>query len=126
MSQDPRDILQARLDQNYKDYIAQLRKLPFLDVIKLAPDITAAQQICDEMAAVCDDSHVEALLALDNPLELLREHWEQEISNYDHADEMSHMICILSQREELSAPPRHTGKRKQNKHISAKKARGER
>lgn len=126
MSQGRRGLLQQRLDQNYQDYIAQLRKLPFLEVIRLAPDITAAQQICDELAAVCDDSHVEALLALDNPLALLREHWEREISNYDHADEMSHMICILSQKEELSALFRHTGKKQQVKHIPAKKARGER
>ncbi len=28
MSQDWRSLLQQRLDQNYQDYIAQLRKLP--------------------------------------------------------------------------------------------------
>lgn len=126
MSQDRRDILQARLDQNYQDYIAQLQKLPFLEVIRLAPEITATQQICDELAAVCDEGDIESLLALDNPLELLRDNWKCEIGNYDHGEEMGHMLWYLFKREELSVLPQHTGKKHQNKHISAKKARGER
>ena len=126
MSQDRRDLLQQRLDRNYQNYIAQLRKLPFLEVIKLAPEITAAQQICDELAAVCDDGHVEALLALDDPLALLREHWEREISSYDHADEMSHMICILSQRKELFTPSKCAAKGPKKPPFRCKRERQER
>ena len=125
MSQDRRDLLQQRLDQNYQEYIAQLRKLPFLDVIKLAPEITAAQQICDELAAACDESDIEALLALDDPLELLQDNWKREISDYDHGEEMGHMLWYLFKQEEPPVPPRHTGKN-QSKHIPAKKARRER
>lgn len=126
MSQDRRDLLQQRLDQNYQDYIAQLQKLPFLEVIRLAPDITAAQQICDELAAVCDEGDIESLLALDDPLELLRDNWKREISDYDHGEEMGHMLWYLFKREEPPIPPRHTGKKNQSKHIPMKKARGER
>ena len=92
MSQDQNAILQLRLDQNYQDYLAQLREKPFEEIIRLAPEITAAQQLCDELAAVCDDDEVEYLLGLDNPLEVVRGYWEQEISGYDHGEEMGHML----------------------------------
>lgn len=110
MSQDWRSLLQQRLDQNYQDYIAQLRKLPFAEVIKQAPDITAAQQICGELAAVCDDADIEALLALDNPLEVLRDNWKREISEYDHGEEMGHMLWYLFKREEPPVPVRSSAK----------------
>ncbi len=94
MSQDRSELLQARLDQNYRDYLAQLREKPFDEIIKLALEITAAQQLCGELAAVCDDE-VEYLLGLDNPLEVVRGYWEQEISGYDHGEEMGHMLWHL-------------------------------
>ena len=95
MSQDQNAILQLRLDQTYQDYLAQLREKPFEEIIRLAPEITAAQQLCDELAAVCDDDEVEYLLGLDNPLEVVRGYWEQEISGYDHGEEMGHMLWHL-------------------------------
>ncbi len=103
MSQDRRDLLQRRLDQSYQDYIAQLQKLPFPEVLKLAPDITAAQQICDELAAACDEGDIEALLALDDPLELLRDNWKREISGRSHGGEMGYMLWYLFKREEPPA-----------------------
>ena len=36
MSQDRSELLQARLDQNYRDYLAQLREKPFDEIIKEA------------------------------------------------------------------------------------------
>ena len=95
MSQDQNAILQLRLDQNYQDYLAQLQEKPFEEIIRLAPEITAAQQLCDELATVCDDDEVEYLLGLDNPLEVVRGYWEQEISGYDHGEEMGHMLWHL-------------------------------
>ena len=120
MSQDRRDLLQQRLDQNYKDYITQLQKLPFPDVIKLAPEITAAQQICDELAAVCDESDIEALLALDDPLALLRDNWKREINDYNHGGVMGYMLWYLLKREEppakdhvpIKGPPDLTARKK--------------
>ncbi len=107
MSQGRREVLQARLDQNYKDYLEQLKKKPFAELIKLAPEITAAQQLCDELAAVCDDSEVEYLLELDDPLEVTRGYWEREISGYDHGDEMGHMLWVLRRQDRSSktTPP---------------------
>ena len=109
MSQDQNAILQLRLDQNYQDYLAQLQEKPFEEIIRLAPEITAAQQLCDELAAVCDDDEVEYLLGLDNPLEVVRGYWEQEISGYDHGEEMGHMLWEIRERElyskELLAQP---------------------
>ncbi len=107
MSRDRHEDLQARLDQNYKDYLEQLKKKPFAELIKLAPEITAAQQLCDELAAVCDDSEVEYLLGLDDPLEVTRGYWEREISGYDHGDEMGHMLWVLRRQDRSSktTPP---------------------
>ena len=95
MSRDRSELLQLRLDQDYQEYLAQLREKPFEEVIRLAPEITAAQQLCDELAAVCDDDEVEYLLGLDNPLEVVRGYWEPEISGYDHGEEMGHMLWHL-------------------------------
>ena len=95
MSQDRNDALQVLLDRNYQDYLAQLRKKPFEEIIKLAPEITAAQQLCDELAAVCDEEEAAYLLGLDDPLEVARGYWEREISGYDHGEEMGHMLWHL-------------------------------
>lgn len=95
MSQDRDAALQALLDRNYQDYLIRLRGKPFEELIKLAPEITAAQQLCDELAAVCDRDETEYLLSLDNPLEAVRGHWEREISGCDHGEEMGHMLWRL-------------------------------
>ena len=100
MSQDRSEILQLRLDQNYQDYLVQLREKPFEEVIRLAPEITAAQQICDELAAACDEEDAEYLLSLENPLETAVGYWEREISGYDHGEEMGHMLWEIRGREE--------------------------
>ena len=95
MSDDPKFILKVRLDKNYQDFLGQLQKKTLAEIITMAPEITAAQQLCDELAAVCDDDEVEYLLGLDNPLEVVRGYWEQEISGYDHGEEMGHMLWHL-------------------------------
>ena len=118
MSQDRSELLQARLNQNYQNYLTQLREKTFAEIIKLAPEITAAQQLCDELAAVCDGDEAEYLLGLDNPLEAMRGCWEREISGYDHGGEMGHMLWHL--RGCGDKPPAAAlalkGKRKENDH----------
>lgn len=119
-SQDRSELLQLRLDQSYQDYLAQLREKPFDEVIRLAPEITAAQQICDELAAACDEEEAEYLLGLENPLETAVGYWEREISGYDHGEEMGHMLWHLRGcgREIPAATPapKTKQKRKDNAH----------
>lgn len=95
MSGKLKDALKKRLDENYTAFIASLQGKTAFELIAMAPEITAAQQLCDELAAVCDDDEVEYLLGLDNPLEVVRGYWEQEISGYDHGEEMGHMLWHL-------------------------------
>lgn len=120
MSQNQNEILQLRLDQGYQDYLAQLREKPFDEVIRLAPEITAAQQICDELAAACDEEEAEYLLGLENPLETAVGYWEREISGYDHGEEMGHMLWHLRGCDrEIPASgtaPKTKQKRKDNAH----------
>ena len=99
MSQDRSELLQARLDQNYRDYLAQLREKPFDEIIKLAPEITAAQQLCGELLNACDDDDMEFLLRFDDPLEVVRGYWESEITGYSHKGEMGHMLWEIQDRE---------------------------
>ena len=120
MSQDRNAALQALLDRNYQDYLVQLRGKPFEELIKLAPEITAAQQLCDELAAVCDDDETEYLLGLENPLEKATGYWEREINGYDHGEEMGHMLwCLRGCGREPPAAglaPKTKPKRKGNAH----------
>nr|WP_325223046.1 hypothetical protein [uncultured Oscillibacter sp.] len=99
MSQDRSELLQIRLDQNYRDYLAQLREKPFDEIIKLAPEITAAQQLCGELLNACDDDDMEFLLRFDDPLEVVRGYWESEITGYSHKGEMGHMLWEIQDRE---------------------------
>lgn len=99
MSQDPRELLKARLDQNYQNYLAQLREKPFEEIVKLAPEITAAQQCREELLGACDKDDVAFLLRFDNPLEIVRDYWASEITGYDHKDEMGHMLWEIRDRE---------------------------
>ncbi len=99
MSQVRREVLQARLDQNYKDYLEQLKKKPFAELIKLAPAITAAQQLHEELLDACDDDDAAFLLLFDDPLELVRGYWESEITGYDHSGEMGHTLWEIRDRE---------------------------
>ena len=104
-----KDALQARLDQNYADYVAGLQGKTADELIAMAPEITAAQQIREELADACTEEAVEFLLRFSNPLEAVRGFWENEITGYDHSDEMGHMIWEIQDRELVSeesiAPP---------------------
>ena len=58
----------------------------------MAPDITAAQQLHEELLDACDEEDVAFLLRFDDPLETVRVYWESEITGYDHSGEMGHML----------------------------------
>lgn len=96
---DQRTVLQARLDQNYADYIAGFQGKPIEDLILFAPEITAAQQLREELADACDEDAIAFLLHFDDPLELVRGYWEGEITGYDHSGEMGHMLWEIRERE---------------------------
>ena len=92
MKQDRKAVLQERLDQSYQDYLDRLQKMSFEEIVKLAPEITAAQQIRKELLGLCNEDDVEFLLGFKDPLEVTRRHWATQITDSDHSEEMRHML----------------------------------
>ena len=98
MSSEARDILRDRLDQNYKTYMESLQKKTPSELIVLASEITAVQQIYDELLDACDEDDIDFLLQFDDPLETASGAWESEITGYDHSEEISHTLWSLRDR----------------------------
>lgn len=98
------DILQTRLDQNYKDYAARLQGKTADELIALAPEITATQQLRDELACACSEEDAAILLQFDDPLEEMRGFWANEQDSC-HSEEIGHMIGELQCRGEFPMPP---------------------
>lgn len=92
MSSELKDTLKKRLDENYAAFMESLQKKTVPELIAMAPEITAAQQLHEELLDACDEEDVAFLLRFDDPLETVRGYWESEITGYDHSGEMGHML----------------------------------
>ena len=103
MSSEARDILRDRLEQNYKTYMEALQKKTPSELIALASEITAVQQIHEELLDACDEDDVEFLLRFDDPLEIVSGAWEAEITGYDHSGEIGHTLWELRDKEMCDA-----------------------
>lgn len=92
MSNEARAILKERLRKNYEDFLAQLQSKSVSELIAIAPEITAAKQCHEELLDACGDDDVTFLLRLDDPLEIVRGYWENELTGHYHGEEMRHML----------------------------------
>ena len=99
MSNERKDALKKRLDENYTAFIESLQGKTASELIAMAPEITAAQQLHEELLDACDEEDVEFLLRFDDPLEVVCGYWESEITGYDHSGEMGHMLWEIRDRE---------------------------
>lgn len=111
MESELKERLRQRLQKNYAAFMEQLQSKTVSEVIAMAPEITAAQQLHEELLDACDDDDAAFLLQFDDPLELARGYWESEITGYDHSGEMGHMIWEIRDREmyskeQLAHPPK--------------------
>ena len=97
-----KEKLQKILDQNYKDYMHRIHDKPASDIMQAAERIVAARQLREELADACGDNEIEALLQLENPLEMLIGYWVDEMSGM-HKDEMSYMLWRLQDSGTLNA-----------------------
>ena len=97
-----KEKLQKILDQNYKDYMHRMHDKPVSDIMQTAERIVAARQLREELTDACGDSEIEALLQLENPLEMLIVNWVDEMSGI-HKDEMSYMLWRLQDSGTLNA-----------------------
>ena len=114
MSSELKDTLKKRLDENYTAFIESLQEKTVSELIAMAPEITAAQQLHEELLDACDEEDVEFLLRFDDPLEVVRGYWESEITGYDHSGEMGHMLWEirdreLHEKEQLAQAPEDVG-----------------
>lgn len=80
MSNELKDTLKKRLDENYAAFIESLQGKTPSELIAMAPEITAAQQLHEELLDACDEEDVAFLLRFDDPLETVRGYWESEIT----------------------------------------------
>lgn len=121
---DQNDMLQMRLDQNYREYVAQLLGKTADELIALAPEITAAQQLRDELACACSEEDAAALLQFDDPLEEMCGFWASEQDGC-HSEEISHMIGELQCRGEFPLPPPTKAGQKEVKTAPHRPGRGQ-
>ena len=92
MTSELQSALQKRLEENYAAYTAQLTKRSFADLSS-----TAAKFICENLLSVCSDSDAALLLRFDNPLELMRDRWQEEIG-VDRSEELGHAVWTVRDR----------------------------
>ena len=102
MNTDLKAVLRERLDQNYEAFIAQLQGKSASELIAMAPEITAARMLHEELLDTCDQNDVEFLLRFGDPLEVVRGYWESEIIGYDHSGEIGHMLWEIRDKEMYS------------------------
>ena len=94
-----KDALKQRLDENYGAYMRLLQTRTVPELIAMAPEITAAQQLHEELLGVCDEDDAAFLLQFDDPLDVVRGYWAAEITGCDHSDEIGHMLWEIRDRE---------------------------
>ena len=126
MSSERKDTLKKRLDENYTAFIESLQEKTVSELIAMAPEITAVQQLHTELLDACDDEDMEFLLRFDDPLEVVRGYWESEITGYDHSGEMGHMLWEirdreLHEKEQLAQAPEDVGGAVQAENLTERK-----
>lgn len=126
MSSERKDTLKKRLDENYTAFIESLQEKTVSELIAMAPEITAVQQLHTELLDACDDEDMEFLLRFDDPLEVVRGYWESEITGYDHSGEMGHMLWEIRDRElyekeQLAQTPEDVGGAVQSENLTERK-----
>ena len=109
MSHEWKNVLQKRLDANYTAFMESLQKKTVSELIAMSPEITAAQQLHEELLDACDEDDAAFLLRFDDPLEIVRGYWESEITSCDHRGEMGHMLWRV--REDIGSDTEQQEKR---------------
>ncbi len=90
--------LKERLKANYEAYIRQLQQKPAEELIEMASEIAAAKFIYGELTAEgAFGEYAGYLLQFKNPLEVLRDNW-QDCEGYDRHEEIDHMLWDMKDR----------------------------
>lgn len=90
--------LRARLKANYEAYITELKEKPAGELIGMAPEIAAAGFMYKELSVEgAFGEYAGYLLQFENPLELLRDSW-QDNENCDRHEEIDHMLWDMKDK----------------------------
>lgn len=90
--------LRARLKANYEAYIMELEEKPAGELIGMAPEIAAAGFMYKELSVEgAFGEYAGYLLQFENPLELLRDSW-QDNENCDRHEEIDHMLWDMKDK----------------------------
>lgn len=90
--------LKERLKACYEEYIRQLRQKPAEELIEMASEIAAAKFIYEEVLVEgAFVGYADYLLQFENPLELLRDSW-QDNENCDRHEEIDHMLWNMKDK----------------------------
>ena len=90
--------LRARLKANYEAYITELKEKPAGELIEMAPEIAAAGFMYKELSVEgAFGEYAGYLLQFENPLELLRDSW-QDNENCDRHEEIDHMLWDMKDK----------------------------
>ena len=68
MNSEWKDALKNRLDENYTTFIESLQNKTVSELIAMAPEITAAKQVHEELLGACDEDDIAFLLRFVDPL----------------------------------------------------------
>lgn len=105
MNADLKNALKKRLDENYAAFMESLQEKTVSELIAIAPEITAAQQLCEELPDVCNNSDAEYLLGFDDPLEALRGFWADALTG-GRTEEISHLVWEVRDRALIEEVPK--------------------
>ncbi len=90
--------LKERLKANYEAYITELEEKPAGELIEMAPEIAAAGFMYRELSVEgAFGEYAGYLLQFENPLELLRDSW-QDNENCDRHEEIGHMLWNMKDK----------------------------
>ena len=88
-----------KLKAGYETYIEGMMRKPVSEVIEMAPEISAAKLIYEEMSVEgAFTEYAAKLLQMENPFETLRNRWLSEQGG-DHHEELDHLLWRMSEQD---------------------------
>lgn len=89
----------TKLKAGYETYIEGMMRKPVSEVIEMAPEISVAKLIYEEMSVEgAFTEYAAKLLQMENPFETLRNRWLSEQGG-DHHEELDHLLWRMSEQD---------------------------
>ncbi len=105
MSSELTAALKRRLDENYAAFMESLQGKTPSELIAMAPEITAARQLHEELPNACNDDDAKYLLRFDDPLEVMRGLWADALTG-GRTEEISHLMWEVQDKSLIDEAPK--------------------